>query len=184
MGVCPLFVFRVPQDALWVKVGHEDLVFEVRAISERVADSFGLQVFDVVLRRESVGWVLRVFLDRPETDSDNSTDPTQESITLGDCQRVSRDLSAVLDTDFTFDHAYTLEVSSPGLDRPLRHLDDCRRFKGRLAKVVIDKAIDGVNYIVGRIDGVEEEDVLIDTGRNVHRISWSTITRARLEVDF
>ena len=167
-----------------MKVGHEDLVFEVRAISERVADSFGLQVFDVVLRRESIGWVLRVFLDRPETDSDNSTDPTQESITLDDCQRVSRDLSAVLDTDFTFEHAYTLEVSSPGLDRPLRHLDDCRRFKGRLVKIVIDEAIDGVNYIAGRIGGVEEEDVLIDTGRNVHRIPWSTVTRAQLEVDF
>jgi len=167
-----------------VKVGHEDLVFEVRAISERVAGSFGLQVFDVVLRRESRGWVLRVFLDKPGADSDSSTDPTQESITLGDCQRVSRDLSAVLDTSFTFEHGYTLEVSSPGLDRPLRHLDDCRRFKGRLAKVVVDRAIDGVNYIAGRIDGVEEEDLLIDTGRNVHRIPWSTVTRAQLEVDF
>ena len=167
-----------------MKVGHEDLGFEVRAISERVAGSFGLQVFDVVLRRESRGWVLRVFLDKPGADSDSSTDPTQESITLGDCQRVSRDLSAVLDTGFTFEHGYTLEVSSPGLDRPLRHLDDCRRFKGRLAKVVVDKAIDGVNYIAGRIDGVEEEDLLIDTGRNVHRIPWSMVTRAQLEVDF
>tara|TARA_B100001750_G_C15327050_1_gene505242 strand:- start:12 stop:548 length:537 start_codon:yes stop_codon:yes gene_type:complete len=169
---------------LWVKVGHEDLVFEVRAISERVAGSFGLQIFDVILRRESTGWVLRVFLDRPGTDSDSSNNPTQESITLGDCQRVSRDLSAVLDTDFTFDYAYTLEVSSPGLDRPLRHLDDCRRFKGRLAKIVVDEAVDGLNHIAGRIDSVEEEDVLIDTGRNVHRIPWTAITRARLEVEF
>ena len=167
-----------------MKVGHKDLVFEVRAISERVAGSFGLQIFDVILRRESTGWVLRVFLDRLGTDFDCSNNPTQESITLGDCQRVSRDLSAVLDTDFTFDYAYTLEVSSPGLDRPLRHLDDCRRFKGRLAKIVVDEAVDGLNHIAGRIDNVEEENVLIDTGRNVHRIPWTAITRARLEVEF
>ena len=165
-------------------VGHIDVVFEVRAISERVAGSFWLQIFDVILRRESTGWVLRVFLDRPGTYSDSSNNPTQESITLGDCQRVSRDLSAVLDTDFTFDYAYTLEVSSPGLDRPLRHLDDCRRFKGRLAKIVVDEAVDGLNHIAGRIDNVEEENVLIDTGRNVHRIPWTAITRARLEVEF
>ena len=167
-----------------MKVGHKDLVFEVRAISERVAGSFGLQIFDVILRRESTGWVLRVFLDRLGTDFDSSNNPTQESITLGDCQRVSRDLSAVLDTDFTFDYAYTLEVSSPGLARPLRHLDDCRRFKGRLAKIVVDEAVDGLNHIAGRIDNVEEENVLIDTGRNVHRIPWTAITRARLEVEF
>ena len=167
-----------------MKVGHKDLVFEVRAISERVAGSFGLQIFDVILRRESTGWVWRVFLDRLGTDFDSSNNPTQESITLGDCQRVSRDLSAVLDTDFTFDYAYTLEVSSPGLARPLRHLDDCRRFKGRLAKIVVDEAVDGLNHIAGRIDNVEEENVLIDTGRNVHRIPWTAITRARLEVEF
>ena len=75
-------------------------------------------------------------------------------------------------------------MSSPGLDRPLRHLDDCRRFKGRLAKIVVDEAVDGLNHIAGRIDNVEEEDVLIDTGRNVHRIPWTAITRARLEVEF
>ena len=167
-----------------MKVGHEALVFEVRAISERVAGSFGLQIFDVILRRESTGWVLRVFLDRPGTDFDSSNNPTQEAITLGDCQRGSRDLSAVLDTDFTFDYAYTLEVSSPGLDRPLRHLDACRRFKGRLAKLVVAEAVDGLNLIAGRIDNVEEENVLIDTGRNVHRIPWTAITRARLEVEF
>ena len=49
-------------------VGHEDFVLEVRAIAERVAGSFGLEIFDVQLRRESIGWVLRVFVDRPQTD--------------------------------------------------------------------------------------------------------------------
>ena len=165
-------------------VGHEDLVLEVRAIAERVARSFGLEIFDVQLRRESIGWVLRVFLDGSQTDREAATDPTQESVNVDDCQRVSRDLSAVLDADFTFDHAYTLEVSSPGLDRPLRHLNDCRRFAGRLAKIVTHEAVDGLNYVAGRITDVDDDHVIVDTGHRVHRIPWSTVSRARLEVEF
>ena len=164
-------------------VGHEDFVLEVRAIAERVAGSFGLEIFDVQLRRESIGWVLRVFIDRPQTDREATTDPTQESVNLDDCRRVSRDLSAVLDADFTFDHAYTLEVSSPGLDRPLRHLNDCRRFVGRLAKIVTRETVDGLNYVAGRITDVADEHVIVDTGHRVHRIPWSAVTRARLEVE-
>ena len=165
-------------------VGHEDFVLEVRAIAERVAGSFGLEIFDVQLRRESIGWVLRVFVDRPQTDREATTDPTQESVNLDDCRRVSRDLSAVLDADFTFDHAYTLEVSSPGLDRPLRHLNDCRRFVGRLAKIVTRETVDSLNYVAGRITDVADEHVIVDTGHRVHRIPWSAVTRARLEVEF
>ena len=165
-------------------VGHEDFVLEVRAIAERVAGSFGLEIFDVQLRRESIGWVLRVFVDRPQTDREATTDPTQESVNLDDCRRVSRDLSAVLDADFTFDHTYTLEVSSPGLDRPLRHLNDCRRFVGRLAKIVTRETVDGLNYVAGRITDVADEHVIVDTGHSVHRIPWSAVTRARLEVEF
>ena len=165
-------------------VGHEDLVLEVRVIAERVACGFGLEVFDVQFRRESIGWVLRVFLDGPQADREAATDPTQESVNVDDCQRVSRDLSAVLDADFTFDHAYTLEVSSPGLDRPLRHLNDCRRFAGRLAKIVTHQAVDGLNYVAGRITGVDDDHVIVDTGHRVHRIPWSAVSRARLEVEF
>ena len=161
-------------------VGDEDLLSEVRAIAGRVAHTFGLEIFDVQLRRESIGWVLRVTLDRPET----GAGPAEESVSLDDCQRISRDLSAVLDADFTFDHAYTLEVSSPGLDRPLRHLNDCRRFVGRLTKIVTTEAVDGLHHIAGRIAGVEDDEVVVDTGRGVHQVPWSVVSRARLEVEF
>jgi len=167
-----------------VTVGHEDLELEVRAIAERVAHSFGLEIFDVQLRRESIGWVLRVFLDGPQTAPEPNTDPTQESVKLDDCQRVSRDLSAVLDADFTFDHAYTLEVSSPGLDRPLRHLNDCQRFVGRLTKIVTREAVDGLHYVEGRLTGVDDDHVIVDTGHRAHRIPWSAVSRARLKVEF
>ena len=118
---------------------------------------------------------------------------TTEAVTVADCQRVSADVSAVLDAEFSFEHAYTLEVSSPGLDRPLRHAADCKRFSGRLAKFVLAEAIDRQKYLSGRIVDVEEtftdssnkalHHIVVNTGRTVQRIPWSIVTRARLEVE-
>ena len=99
----------------------------------------------------------------------------------------------MLDAEFSFEHNYTLEVSSPGLDRPLRHAADCQRFIGRLAKFVVAEAINGQNFLSGRIVGVEEaytdsskqnlNNIVIKTGRSVERIPWSIVTRAHLEVE-
>ena len=152
-------------------------------MADRVARSHALEIFDVLLRRESIGWVLRVTLDRPPGDTSRA-DETRDAITLADCQRVSEDLSAVLDVDASFDFAYTLEVSSPGLDRPLRDLDDCRRFEGRLAKIVTTEVVDGQRHLVGRITAVEDEQVVIETEGQVHRVPWPLVARARLEVEF
>ena len=166
------------------EVGREDLVDEARRIAKGVAETFGLEIFDLQVRRESTGWVLRVFLDRLEKPGEAPRGPGQESVSLDDCQRVSRDLSAVLDADLTFEHRYTLEVSSPGLDRPLRHLDDCRRFVGRLSKIVTTEAIDGQRHIAGRIERVTEDCVVVAVGARIYEIPWVSVTRARLDVEF
>ena len=94
----------------------------------RVAARYGLEIFDVQFRREAGGMVLRVQIDRP-----GPAATAEESVSVEDCARVSRDLSAVLDVEDVVPTAYTLEVSSPGLDRPLRSADDYRRFAGRRA---------------------------------------------------
>ena len=164
-------------------VGNSDLLGEIRAIAERVGSSHGLEIFDVELRREPIGWVLRVTVDRPGTGS-LGADPNLESVSIGDCEQLSRDLSAVLDVEVTFAHAYTLEVSSPGLDRPLRHLEDCRRFVGRLAKFVTTEPIDGQSSLTGRITAVENETVVLERAKGVSRVPWSVVRRARLEVEF
>lgn len=155
------------------------LLARVTAIAERVAGGCGLEIFSIGLRRESIGRVLRVVLDRP-----GAGEGSAEPVSVGDCEQVSRDLSAILDVEVTFAHPYTLEVSSPGLDRPLRHLGDCRRFIGRLAKIVTTGAVDGQHAWTGRIADVEGEDVIIDAGDRARRIPWSLVSRARLEVDF
>jgi ribosome maturation factor RimP len=85
---------------------------------------------------------------------------------------------------------YTLEVSSPGLDRPLRGADDYRRFAGRLAKIVVSEAIDNQKAFEGRLRGVErnagDETVVLLEGpkARMHRLPMRLITRGRLEVEF
>jgi ribosome maturation factor RimP len=167
-----------------------EIVERIRKIAGRVAASDGLELFDVQLRRESGGWVLRVVLDRPDEPAPAGSD-RPAGVTIDDCQRVSRDLSAILDVegdetldDEAFARAYTLEVSSPGLDRPLRHEADYRRFAGRLAKIVVSEAVDGQKAFAGRIEAVEDGAVLLVEGRRTHRIPLARVTRARLDVEF
>lgn len=171
-----------------MSVASGDPLERVRAAAERVAGSLGLDVFDVQLRRESGGWVLRVVIDRPlrrGADGTVEVDTPEHAVGIDECQLVSTDLSAILDVEDVLDHAYTLEVSSPGLDRPLRHADDYRRFAGRLAKLVVPDGVDGQTHFEGRIAGVEGDMVLLTVGRNKEkRIPLGQVTKARLEVEF
>lgn len=181
----------------------------VRDAAERVCRSCGLEVFDVQLRREPVGTVLRVIIDRP--DPGTPTRPAapassgdvegaashadaagrwEDSIGIEDCQRVSQDLSALLDVEEAdldaaeLGQAYTLEVSSPGLDRPLRHEADYRRFTGRLAKIVTREPVNGQSAFAGRLSGVDGGSVLLAEGRKTHRVPVALIKRGRLDVEF
>ncbi len=163
----------------------------VRDAAERVCRSYGLDVFDVQLRREPVGTVLRVVIDRPGTGAPPAaSDGADDSVGIADCQRVSQDLSALLDVEEAdldaaeLGQAYTLEVSSPGLDRPLRHEADYRRFTGRLAKIVTSEPVSGQSAFAGRLSGVEDGVVLVAEGRRMHRVPVALIKRGRLEVEF
>ena len=159
----------------------------VRAAAERVASSHGLEIFDVQLRRESIGTVLRVIIDRPDS---GRVETPEEAVGIEECQRVSQDLSALLDVEedelgeASLHQQYTLEVSSPGLDRPLRHEADYRRFAGRLAKVVSTEPVDGQSAFAGRLRGVEDGYVVLDEGRRTHRVPLGRVKRAQLAVEF
>jgi ribosome maturation factor RimP len=158
----------------------------LRAAAERVAQSYGLEIFDVQMRREPIGMVLRVVIDRPAT---GAVEAPEDSVGIEECQRVSQDLSALLDVEDEFGEqaltdAYTLEVSSPGMDRPLRHEQDFRRFAGRLAKLVTTEPIERQSAFAGRLKGVEEGAVVLEEGRKTHRVPLDKIKRAHLDVEF
>src|SRR4051812_22303147 len=158
---------------------------QIRAIAERVAEARGLVIWDIQSRREAVGHVVRVFIDRP-----GPAATPEESVSIEDCEQVNREMSTILDVEDPLPFAYTLEVSSPGLDRPLRGVDDYRRFAGRLAKIVVREAVDNQKAFEGRLRGVEEPAgeavvVLLEGPRGrVHRLPMPLITRGRLEVEF
>lgn len=165
----------------------------IRPVAERIARSYGLEIFDVQFRRESHGWVLRVIIDRPYSGGDRvpapETGSPEESIGIAECQRVSQDLGAILDVEedalgLLLPENYTLEVSSPGLDRPLRHAADYRRFTGRLAKIVTAEPLDGQSAFAGRLAGVEDGVVVLEEGRRIHRVPLERIKRGRLAVEF
>ena len=181
MGRLPTFCFSGAK----VTPKAEEIA-RLRTAAERVASGYGLEIFDIQLRREPIGMVLRVVIDRRDA---GRVETIEESVGIEDCQRVSHDLSAILDVEDEFGEEalgdkYTLEVSSPGLDRPLRHEADYRRFAGRLAKIVTTEPIERQSAFAGRIAGVENGAVKLEEGRKTHRVPLAKIKRANLDVEF
>jgi ribosome maturation factor RimP len=152
---------------------------QIRAIAERVAASRGLEVWDLQSRRETYGHVVRVFIDRP-----GPAATPEDSVSIEDCVEINREISTILDVEDPLPFTYTLEVSSPGLDRPLRHAADYRRFTGRLAKIVTTAPLDGQSAFSGRITAVEDGLVVLEEGRKVHRVPIAGIKRGALAVEF
>ena len=153
---------------------------QIRAIAERVAASRGLEIWDIQSRREASGHIVRVFIDRP-----GPAATPEESVSIEDCEQVNRELSTILDVEDPLPYAYTLEVSSPGLDRPLRDANDYQRFAGRLAKIVVSEPVDNQKAFEGRLRGLEDDNVMLEApnGR-MHRLPMRIITRGRLDVEF
>jgi ribosome maturation factor RimP len=164
-----------------------DVLARVRPLAERVAAAYGLEIFDLQFRREARGWVLRVYIDRPEGVEPETARPgvPEDSIGIEECAQVNRELGTLLDVEDVCSQPYTLEVSSPGLDRPLRGPSDYRRFSGRLAKIVLAETVDGQTFFSGRLGGLSGEEVLLtDEAGRLRHIPLAAIARARLDVEF
>ncbi|HEV2213438.1 MAG TPA: ribosome maturation factor RimP [Gammaproteobacteria bacterium] len=116
--------------------------------------------------------LLRIYIDR------------EGGVTVDDCEVVSRQVSAVLDVEDPIPGAYTLEVSSPGLDRPLRKEADFVRFAGERAKVELALPKDGRRRFTGTLKGCEAGEVLIEVDGVDHRLPLADIDKARLVPEF
>jgi ribosome maturation factor RimP len=152
----------------------------VRELAARVAAAYGLDIFDVELKREGGQQVLRVIVDRP-----GPAATPEDSVSIDDCARVAEELGTLLDVEDVIPSGYTFEVSSPGLDRPLRTADDYRRFAGRWAKIVTSQPVERQTAFAGRVRGIEGDDVLFESeGKKLMKLPLRLISRARLEVEF
>jgi ribosome maturation factor RimP len=152
---------------------------KIREAAERVARSEGLDIFDVEWK---VGKqrLLRVYLDRLA----GPANPEGLGITHKDCERVSQQLSVILDVEeLVPGPAYTLEVSSPGLDRKLIKPADYERFAGRLAKIWLNEPVEKQGYWEGRLAGLSDGVVKLAVKDREIAIPYSGIRKANLVVE-
>ena len=151
-----------------------------------MARSHGLEIFDVQLRREPIGMVLRVVIDRPDT---GGVEAIEDSVGIDECQRVSQDLSALLDVEDEFGQnelgdQYTLEVSSPGLDRPLRKAADFTRFAGSKVDVKMrTRDESGRKRFTGLLRGAADGVAMVEVDGREVALRLDEIDRARLVPD-
>ena len=160
----------------------------LRDAATRVAGTHGLEVFDVQVRRESVGKVLRVIIDRPAPVPVAGAPAPEEPVGIEDCQRVSQDLGALLDVEdeLTADlgEGFTLEVSSPGLERPLRRAEHFRRSLGRQVKVKTKAPMAGSRTHLGTLAAADDEGIVLVEGDYELPIALTDIASARTVVDW
>jgi ribosome maturation factor RimP len=149
------------------------VVERVTEIAERVAASEGLEIVEIEWKGGGNNRVLRIYIDKPG------------GISHGDCETVSHQVSAILDVEDVIPARYTLEVSSPGLDRKLLKPADYQRFLGKKAKIKLRAPIDGRSNFLGRLAGFEGNRVGLDMegGERVY-FDLDQVAAARLVVEF
>ena len=108
-----------------------EVIAELRELAEPIVSSEGMELVDLEYRREGPGWVVRLYVDKPG------------GVTLDDCREISQQFGARLEVEDRIPHRYTLEVSSPGLDRVLRKAVDFDRFAGHAVGIALDRPLEG-----------------------------------------
>lgn len=161
------------------------IVQTLRELVTPAIGGVGYELVDLEWKREQGGWVLRLFIDHLETPaaSGHLNGPPSGVLGIGheDCEKVSRELSAVLDVADVLPHAYSLEVSSPGVDRPLRTADHFRRYAGQRAKVRLVHGVDGRRNFSGRIVDVPDAGhLVIDVDGTSFTLPLDDLDRANL----
>ena len=152
--------------------GETSIEARVREVARRAAEERGLELVHVEFAGGARAPVVRVFIDKPG------------GVTHEDCSTVSHHMGTILDVEDFIASTYTLEVSSPGLERGLYKREDYERFAGRLAKLKTRGAVGGQRNFRGRIERVEGDEILFEdktTGRV--RVPLSEVAKANLEID-
>lgn len=141
-----------------------------------VADA-GFDLVEVQSGREAAGWIVRLYIDCPGGDG-------SVAISHKDCERVSRDVSAALDVADLITHSYQLEVSSPGLDRPLRRERDFARFAGRSARIRLSDGVEGRRNFSGTLRGAQNGLVEIECDGRSYQLPIEGVAKANLVPDW
>lgn len=149
-----------------------DILARVREVVKPIIQSEGMELVDLEYRRENRGRVLRLYIDQ------------EGGVTLNDCASISHEIDRNLEVEGIPPGGYTLEVSSPGLNRPLKKEADFHRFKNRKVKVRTAAPIEDKKTFRGRLLACHDGMVEIEDEDRVVRIPLTQITKANLEYEF
>ena len=145
----------------------------VEALVEPIAVSLGLELVQVECVRTPGRWIVRIFVDRPEG-----------GITLGECASVSREVGRSIEAENAIESAYTLEVSSPGINRPLTRLGHFARYRGSRVSVTMRGAVGGRRHFTGTLEDVTAEEITVALeGEERAVLRFGEIAEAHLVVD-
>jgi ribosome maturation factor RimP len=157
---------RSPGDEYLKKPG--EIVAKAWELGQPLCLSEGMELIHVEFQRESGGRILRLYIDKPG------------GITVDDCAAVSSQLGDILDIKLDTEFPYTLEVSSPGIDRPVSRLSDFKKFTGNTVKIKTVYPINGQKNFKGVLRGVLEKNIMLQTDTETVMIPYDDIIKARL----
>ena len=155
-----------------MSVSEQNIISNIKELLEPILFEHNLELFDIEYKGGNRKGVLRVFIDK------------EDGVTIDDCAQISRELGTLLDVHEVIPGSYNLEISSPGLTRPLRKPSDYLRFKGKTIKIKTIEDIDDKNVFKGKLVDFADDTVSLETKGNNYLIPYSNIEKANLELDF
>ena len=146
---------------------------DIWSLVEPVVEGLGYEVVDIEYRPHPTNGLLRIYIDGPN------------GIQLEDCQTVSHQISSLLDVEDPIPGQFNLEISSPGMDRPLRKVADFERFTGEVVKVKLTvPTLEGQRNFTGTLMGIKNEEVILEMDGETHYLPLDTIDKARIVPQF
>jgi ribosome maturation factor RimP len=151
---------------------NQSIEQRVRVLVEPIIKEKGLELVDVEYMKEGTHWYLRLFIDK-----DGGVD-------IDDCSGVSHAVSELLDKSDIILQSYILEVSSPGLERPLKRTEDFQRFQGELITIKTNKLFKGYEEFSGYLMGLENDEIILEYEGKQMAIPRSVVKKAHLSLEF
>jgi len=137
-----------------------------------IIEANGYELVEVEFVMEKGNWILRLYVDR------------EGGITLQDCVNLSGEISHILDVEDYVDRTYNLEVSSPGLNRPLRREKDFKKYVGEQIKVIMKEPVGGRKNFKGILKDIRNSEIILETGEQVFTLALSNVKKANVIFDF
>ena len=146
----------------------------VLALAVPIAEANGCEIYDIEFKKEGSDYFLRLYIELADK---------EKTISLDECEAVSRALSEVLDKEDPIEQAYMLEVSSPGIDRQLKTEEHFKRFMGEKVDIGLYKAINGAKVICGTLKDFDGANISLDLDGNDFEIALKDTTYVKLSLD-